>query len=287
MSKVYKLATILVSLLSLAAVAYTAYQMVPMATGGLQVDQGDGFRSEMSDGNLEITGNIGLKSTLDYDLKDIDIKIWLSPGGAADSILLYDSTGIDLPKGGSVSIPIDAKVDALTLALCMLGDERNADGSMMLPLKVQVGADYQSTFGAGATVTLNGRALLNQDSKLGPIDVTKDANGNVTELKASMKGISSNMLSGIDSVNLTLKNSATPLFVKANVTSDGNNESTVSVDFHSAGDLVTLLKDAKAADGTIGFEYTANGETKELTIPADQADDAIALLQSIIEANSS
>lgn len=272
----------LITIVSLALTVMLVMSVVPLVTGGIEVENTEELAVVQESSNLAISGEFTVKSSLPRDITGLTFCI---DAISADDETLKGVRIVEMPdrtikSNSSTVIKIDESVNIAEVIVFLLADNNNGEPGMYLPLRITVCADYGAI--AGLDLELNMVVKLS-DSGVLESDVDRNSDGEVCSATAKFYGKEGDMIVDLvpeDTIEAELYVEGIAEKIIINIEKTGNDLS-VNISTTDESGLIELAERMIAEDkvvmiGSAAFDFS-------MSLPDTQVDDIKVCLAAYLE----
>ena len=272
----------LITIVSLALTVMLVMSVVPLVTGGIEVENTEELAVVQESSNLAISGEFTVKSSLPRDITGLTFCI---DAISADDETLKGVRIVEMPdrtikSNSSTVIKIDESVNIAEVIVFLLADNNNGEPGMYLPLRITVCADYGAI--AGLDLELNMVVKLS-DSGVLESDVDRNSDGEVCSATAKFYGKGGDMIVDLvpeDTIEaeLYVEGLAEKIIIEIDKT---GNDLSVNISTTDGSGLIELAERMIAEDkvvmiGSAAFDFS-------MSLPDTQVDDIKVCLAAYLE----
>ncbi|MBR1973684.1 MAG: hypothetical protein IKA33_03315 [Candidatus Methanomethylophilaceae archaeon] len=272
----------LITIVSLALTVMLVMSVVPLVTGGIEVENTEELAVVQESSNLAISGEFTVKSSLPRDITGLTFCI---DAISADDETLKGVRIVEMPdrtikSNSSTVIKIDESVNIAEVIVFLLADNNNGEPGMYLPLRITVCADYGAI--AGLDLELNMVVKLS-DSGVLESDVDRNSDGEVCSATAKFYGKEGDMIVDLvpeDTIEaeLYVEGLAEKIIIEIDKT---GNDLSVNISTTDGSGLIELAERMIAEDkvvmiGSAAFDFS-------MSLPDTQVDDIKVCLAAYLE----
>lgn len=272
----------LITIVSLALTVMLVMSVVPLVTGGIEVENTEELAVVQESSNLAISGEFTVKSSLPRDITGLTFCI---DAISADDETLKGVRIVEMPdrtikSNSSTVIKIDESVNIAEVIVFLLADNNNGEPGMYLPLRITVCADYGAI--AGLDLELNMVVKLS-DSGVLESDVDRNPDGEICSATAKFYGKEGDMIVDLvpeDTIEAELYVEGIAEKIIINIEKTGNDLS-VNISTTDESGLIELAERMIAEDkvvmiGSKAFDFS-------MSLPDTQVDDIKVCLAAYLE----
>ena len=272
----------LITIVSLALTVMLVMSVVPLVTGGIEVENTEELAVVQESSNLAISGEFTVKSSLPRDITGLTFCI---DAISADDETLKGVRIVEMPdrtikSNSSTVIKIDESVNIAEVIVFLLADNNNGEPGMYLPLRITVCADYGAI--AGLDLELNMIVKLS-DSGVLESDADRNSDGEVYSATAKFYGNDGDMIVDLvpeDTIEAELYVEGLAEKIIINIEKTGN-DLFVNISTTDGSGLIELAEKMIAEDkvvmiGSAAFDFS-------MSLPDTQVDDIKVCLAAYLE----